>query len=208
MITLSSTVDEESACTSFQTAQFSQNTAQLPERYIKKLIETGKGSVLNIGKSEESRERDLEAALNWIRQEIMLMKEQDKFLLKQFINLRTTILQLRCMYELHSSQSDVSSIDGSTCSLSKVRSRYRRSDKHVVKPHVPSIKFGKSRSSTAIKYDSSSSTSSVSVSPSKSSASKTPQTVTNIEYDELPSKYRRKPISAEEMEYIEKGGPV
>lgn len=51
------------------------------------------------------------------------MKEQDKSLLKQFIELRANILQLRCMYEYHSSNSDVSSLEGSTASLNDAHKR-------------------------------------------------------------------------------------
>ncbi|GFS20382.1 hypothetical protein ElyMa_001569300 [Elysia marginata] len=50
------------------------------------------------------------------------MKEQDKSLLKQFIELRASILQLRCLYDpdLHGSCSDVSSVgSGSTYSLNE-----------------------------------------------------------------------------------------
>ena len=45
------------------------------------------------------------------------MKEQDRSLMKQFIDLRSTILQLRCVLEMHSSNSDVSSYGGSNISL-------------------------------------------------------------------------------------------
>jgi len=45
------------------------------------------------------------------------MKEQDKSLMKQFIELRSTIVQLRCMYEFNSSCSDISSMSGSNMSL-------------------------------------------------------------------------------------------
>ncbi|XP_012939953.1 uncharacterized protein LOC106012228 [Aplysia californica] len=67
----------------------------------------------------DTRERDLGEALKWIRQEILHMKEQDKSLLKQFIELRASILQLRCLYDMHGSCSDVSSLDGSTFSLNE-----------------------------------------------------------------------------------------
>lgn len=44
------------------------------------------------------------------------MKEQDKELMKQFVTLRSKLLQLRCLYEVHSSNSDLS-LDGSVLSL-------------------------------------------------------------------------------------------
>lgn len=49
------------------------------------------------------------------------MKEQDKVLLKRFIELRASILQLRCMYDVLGSTSDLSSMDGSSVSLNEAR---------------------------------------------------------------------------------------
>ncbi|RUS76078.1 hypothetical protein EGW08_016152 [Elysia chlorotica] len=93
---------------------------------------------------KDQREADLGTALKWIRQEIcnvsawersigisvwrdqnlsdLEMKEQDKSLLKQFIELRASILQLRCLCDpdLQGSCSDVSSVgSGSTYSLNE-----------------------------------------------------------------------------------------
>nr|KAG5700758.1 hypothetical protein BaRGS_034961 [Batillaria attramentaria] len=68
-----------------------------------------------------AREKDLGQALAWIRQEMIQMKEQDKSLLKQFIDLRASILQLRCLYHYHGSTSDVNSLQGSTMSLNEAR---------------------------------------------------------------------------------------
>lgn len=48
------------------------------------------------------------------------MKEQDKYLMKQFIDLRSTIKQLRCILEMQSSNSDISSMGGSNMSLDDV----------------------------------------------------------------------------------------
>ena len=48
------------------------------------------------------------------------MKEQDKTLMKQFINLRSGIVQLRCLYEMNGSNSDVSQ-EGSCFSLDELR---------------------------------------------------------------------------------------
>ncbi|XP_064605077.1 uncharacterized protein LOC135470199 [Liolophura sinensis] len=71
---------------------------------------------------KENRERDLEQALKWIRQEILLMREQDKMLRSQFIGLRSRILQFRCWLEIYGSTSDMSSLDGSSMSLEESRS--------------------------------------------------------------------------------------
>ncbi|XP_059178318.1 uncharacterized protein LOC131957588 [Physella acuta] len=94
----------------------------LPFRYQVRLCESRDGLGCDVTSSEEdtwSREEDLTTALKWIRQEILQMKEQDKSLLKQFKDLRASILQLRCIYTMHSSCSDVSSLEGSTYSLNE-----------------------------------------------------------------------------------------
>ena len=51
----------------------------------------------------------------------MIMKEQDKVLMKQFVNLRSQIVQLRSIYDVTSSNSDISQ-DGSTISIDDVPS--------------------------------------------------------------------------------------
>ncbi|XP_076440694.1 uncharacterized protein LOC143280074 [Babylonia areolata] len=114
----------------------SSPTIQLPERYRHALRKGG--SYGNVGSSSSSsssckkgggggdeegqelrsREKDLGTALAWIRHEMMQMKEQDKVLLKRFIELRANILQLRCMY---GSASDICSMDGSSVSLNEMR---------------------------------------------------------------------------------------
>lgn len=69
-----------------------------------------------------TREKDLGTALAWIRQEMQQMKEQDKWLLKQFIDLRTNIVQLRCLYHYHyqgSAPDLASSLQGSSVSLNE-----------------------------------------------------------------------------------------
>lgn len=101
----------------------------LPSRYQRRLQQGAEnGNVVEedaVSTSEEDmnqREEDLGTALKWIRQEILEMKEQDKSLLKQFIELRASILQLRCLYDLdlHGSCSDISSVgSGSTYSLNE-----------------------------------------------------------------------------------------
>ena len=47
------------------------------------------------------------------------MKEQDKALIKQFINLRSGIVQLRCFYEVNGSSTDVSE-EGSSLSMDEL----------------------------------------------------------------------------------------
>ena len=51
------------------------------------------------------------------------MKEQDKALIKQFINLRSGIVQLRCLYELNGSSPDVSG-EGSCFSIDEITSSH------------------------------------------------------------------------------------
>ncbi|KAI8786991.1 CAunnamed protein product [Biomphalaria glabrata] len=102
-----------------------EERVSLPCRYRERLMELSKDSLpfhCNFNGNEHertSREEDLTTALRWIRQEILEMKEQDKSLQKQFIELRTSILQLRCLYEMQGSYSDVSSLEGSTYSLNE-----------------------------------------------------------------------------------------
>ncbi|KAK6188194.1 hypothetical protein SNE40_004426 [Patella caerulea] len=134
MITPYSSSDEESTPpdSPLESLVFQHDFSQLPERYYRRLITNGVvNGLVNVPEtteSRESREKDLRAAFDWVKQQLAIMKEQDKSLLKQFISLRTTILQLRCLHEIYSSQSDISSIDGSTCSLNspRVRHRYHR----------------------------------------------------------------------------------
>ncbi|XP_060076663.1 uncharacterized protein LOC132556294 [Ylistrum balloti] len=100
----------------------SKDAVRLPKRYVQRLYHARtnkeyKPSPTQTKDSTESREKDLDTALKWIKQEIMEMKEQDKSLMKQFIDLRSTIVQLRCMFEVHSSSSDISSMSGSNMSL-------------------------------------------------------------------------------------------
>ncbi|KAK3090082.1 hypothetical protein FSP39_009003 [Pinctada imbricata] len=97
-------------------------TVTLPNRYQEiigntSMIHNHDNGVRN---DIESREKDLTTALQWIKQEIIAMKEQDKNLMKQFIDLRSTIKQLRCILEMQSSNSDISSMGGSNMSLDDV----------------------------------------------------------------------------------------
>ncbi|KAL5022255.1 hypothetical protein ScPMuIL_001410 [Solemya velum] len=94
------------------------NPVSLPCRYSR-LIDRNAGSTNeeNDSRDIQTRENDLTTALKWIKQEIFLMKEQDKSLMKQFIDIRSSILELRCFIEMYSSNSDISSFGGSTFSL-------------------------------------------------------------------------------------------
>lgn len=99
----------------------SPGTVRLPYRYVQIIGHNKNGQTNpNMNNDLDSREKDLSTALKWIKQEIMQMKEQDKSLMRQFINLRSTIVQLRYMFEFHSSNSDVSSIGGSNISLDEI----------------------------------------------------------------------------------------
>ncbi|KAL8612711.1 hypothetical protein ACOMHN_025362 [Nucella lapillus] len=121
--------------------QESHPSIQLPERYRHALRKSGSyGNVVSVsrkssgsceqGQDLTSREKDLGTALAWIRHEMVQMKEQDKVLLKRFIELRANILHLRCMY---GSASDICSMDGSTVSLNEMRkpTRMRSTDSDV-----------------------------------------------------------------------------
>jgi len=82
----------------------------------------------------------------------------------------------------------------------------------AVKPHIPSIKFPVRGSQNLKAPGNNTSLSAESMllnrgaqpSTSSGSSSKRP----TIESSELPPRFRRKPISPDEIEYIEKGGQV
>jgi len=85
-----------------------------------------------------------------------------------------------------------------------------------VKPHIPMIKFP-ARTGEPIKYSGTPSSGAVEslLSPSMpvqpKGVGKPSASIPNgptLEYSQLPLRYRRKPLSPEEMEYIEKGGQV
>ncbi|XP_069127646.1 uncharacterized protein [Argopecten irradians] len=100
-----------------------KDAVRLPKRYVQRLYHAKANREYKptpTKDSTENREKDLDTALKWIKQEIMEMKEQDKSLMKQFIDLRSTIVQLRCLFEVHSSSSDISSMSGSNMSLDDV----------------------------------------------------------------------------------------
>ncbi|XP_071168696.1 alpha-ketoglutarate dehydrogenase component 4-like isoform X2 [Mytilus edulis] len=77
----------------------------------------------------------------------------------------------------------------------------------AVAPHVPKIKFPSRNKDFSFKPEAPvlSSVTQTSTSPTASrSSSQGPV----IDFSELPLRYQRKPISQEEMEYIERGGPA
>ncbi|BFY99530.1 hypothetical protein BsWGS_02570 [Bradybaena similaris] len=100
-------------------------SVSLPRRYMRRLstAETPMTLAGHVVEDREddtpARERDLTTALEWIRQEIVYMMGQDMCLLRQFIRLQDTILHLRCLYDMHGSCSDVSSLSSSTSSLNE-----------------------------------------------------------------------------------------
>ena len=71
------------------------------------------------------------------------MKEQDKALMKQFINLRSGIVQLRCLYEMNSSNSDISQDGGSCFSLDELRSSspFTLHNGYLVNPELEMTEF-------------------------------------------------------------------
>ncbi|KAK6188209.1 hypothetical protein SNE40_004439 [Patella caerulea] len=81
----------------------------------------------------------------------------------------------------------------------------------AMKPHIPSIKFPnreRGQNSGVEFVPSAVSLSSPTTSNSSSKSIGSSARGSGIEYDQLPSKYHRKLITPDEMEYIEKGGPV
>ncbi|CAI9728346.1 Hypothetical predicted protein [Octopus vulgaris] len=100
----------------------------LPLRYVltnntmgqTKKTELDKNSIAN---DMESREKDISHALKWIQQEMLLMKEQDKLLIRKFIHLRNIIQKLKCTMEKPFSTSDINdvvSFENLSSSLSQI----------------------------------------------------------------------------------------
>lgn len=83
----------------------------------------------------------------------------------------------------------------------------------AVVPHVPKIKFPeRNKADFSFKFVPSAVTSkgqkpSVPSTPSNAPPIGLTPRGSGIDYTDLPLKYQRKPISQEEMEYIERGGP-
>uniref|UniRef100_A0A0B6ZB13 28S ribosomal protein S36, mitochondrial n=1 Tax=Arion vulgaris TaxID=1028688 RepID=A0A0B6ZB13_9EUPU len=87
----------------------------------------------------------------------------------------------------------------------------------AIKPHVPLIKFPargpgpavkETVNSSAGKQVPSTTASNTAVSNKGSSATSKGSSATALDSSQLPQKYRRKLITKEEIEYIEKGGQV
>lgn len=104
-----------------------QNNVTLPKRYAKSLSvpSAPEGTSTESGKADDNynRARDMRTAIEWIKQEIAVMKEQDRALCRRFVSLRSSILQLQCRCDLHSSTSDLSTdtLDNSSFSLDERR---------------------------------------------------------------------------------------
>ncbi|XP_060073228.1 alpha-ketoglutarate dehydrogenase component 4-like [Ylistrum balloti] len=84
---------------------------------------------------------------------------------------------------------------------------------NAVRPHIPSIKFryGASNGGTvladALLKPREATSSSTAAAPDSKLVGSTLKG-SGIEYIELPSRYHRKPLTQEEMEYIQRGGPA
>ncbi|XP_064626645.1 uncharacterized protein LOC135487145 [Lineus longissimus] len=62
----------------------------LPPRY-----KLPPGQRMNGDTGHEAREADLDVAIQWLRQEILQMKNQDRLLLRQFMSLSSTITEIK-----------------------------------------------------------------------------------------------------------------
>ncbi|KAK2194185.1 hypothetical protein NP493_2g21000 [Ridgeia piscesae] len=96
----------------------------LPERYCPGKV--GKaGTQGGKERSLKEREDDLGVAIQWLRQEVLAMKEHDKSLMRSFIELRSNLHRLRMrpaatrwrLSSSSSSGSSVASFSGSSASL-------------------------------------------------------------------------------------------
>ncbi|XP_061174823.1 alpha-ketoglutarate dehydrogenase component 4-like [Saccostrea echinata] len=78
----------------------------------------------------------------------------------------------------------------------------------TVKPHIPLIKFrsGKQTAANPAIVTSTSQTNTES-SPITSKGTNVASPGTTLEHHQLPRRYARIPLSLEEMEYIQRGGP-
>lgn len=68
----------------------------------------------------ESRGRDIFSALEWVRQQMVILRKDDIKLLRRFLDLHATMMELKWVYESANSVSDVSSYNGSNMSLDDV----------------------------------------------------------------------------------------
>ncbi|XP_053395079.1 uncharacterized protein LOC123524204 [Mercenaria mercenaria] len=131
-----------------------QNHVTLPSRYAQWINNCTDAEKQQISRdlAEEKplkREKDLSTALEWIKQEMVIMKQQDKSLMKQFVTLRSKILQLRCIYDLSDSYSDLS-LDASTHSLDdRPESPYLSPNGNLGNPDIEMTEF-RSRTSSLL----------------------------------------------------------
>lgn len=70
--------------------------------------------------STESRGRDILSALEWVRQQMVILRKDDIKLLRRFLDLHATMMELKWVYESANSVSDASSYNGSNMSLDDV----------------------------------------------------------------------------------------
>ncbi|XP_062584500.1 alpha-ketoglutarate dehydrogenase component 4-like [Saccostrea cucullata] len=79
----------------------------------------------------------------------------------------------------------------------------------TVKPHIPLIKFraGKQTTANPAILTPVSQTKETERSPSTSNKTNVASPGTTLEHQQLPKRYARLPLSLEEMEYIQRGGP-
>ncbi|KAL4235973.1 hypothetical protein ACF0H5_004361 [Mactra antiquata] len=121
-----------------------QNHVTLPNRYAQWVNNWPHAQHQQNGdvKCEEKlgdREKDLGTALRWIKQEMVIMKEQDKALVRQFVTLRSKIMQLRCMFDLNDSYSDLS-LEDSTYSVDDFTDGTQAND-YLSNPDMDSTDF-------------------------------------------------------------------
>ncbi|WAR23200.1 hypothetical protein MAR_036869 [Mya arenaria] len=99
-----------------------ENHIVLPKRYAQTTSNCTDAANTEIWRENENcrledRERDLSTALEWIKEEMKIMKKQDRAILRQFVALRTQIIQLQCHCDDFLSSTSDLSLAGSTFSL-------------------------------------------------------------------------------------------
>ncbi|XP_061192735.1 uncharacterized protein LOC133200936 [Saccostrea echinata] len=89
----------------------------LPQRFVRVNRE---GEDNDGQKCPESREKDIASALQWVKQQMVILRKDDIRLMRRFFELHSAMMELRWVYEGASSMSDVSSYNGSNMSLDDV----------------------------------------------------------------------------------------
>ncbi|XP_062571462.1 uncharacterized protein LOC134233501 [Saccostrea cucullata] len=84
----------------------------LPQRFTRVNREEESGQ-----KCPEFRKKDITSALQWVKQQMVILRKDDIRLMRRFFELHAAMMELRWVYEGASSMSDVSSYNGSTMSL-------------------------------------------------------------------------------------------